>query len=74
MRLGPDTNYVVMNHSSPSKAPVSSANTADTDQSLRCLPRAPVYVDGCGEAGGANQDEPEPAGRARAGGKRSAGQ
>ena len=70
--LGLDPDHMVKNHSSPSKSPVSSANEADTDQSLRRLPRAPVYMDGCGEFGG-SKSASEPAGRARAGGKRSTG-
>lgn len=59
MGLRLDPNHVIMNHSFPSKATVSSANTAHTDQSLQLLPWALVYMDRCGKLGEGNQCESE---------------
>ena len=59
MGLRLDPNHVIMNHSFPSKAPVSSANPAHTDQSLQLLPWAPVYMDRCGKLGNQCENEGE---------------
>lgn len=65
MGLRLDSHHVVMNHSSPSKAPMSSANMTDkirasgTSHGLLST-RADV-----GKMGGGNQGEPKPAGKAQ---------